>query len=61
MRELDADGKIVANWVLTEFNTATLPENFRPFTAREVAAVRGNVLADPVGYRGKLIEKLVAE
>lgn len=51
----------VINWVLTEFNTAGLPENFRPFTAKEVAAVRGDILADPVGYRGKLVEKLVAE
>ena len=51
----------VINWVLTEFNTAGLPENFRPFTAKEVAAVRGDILADPVSYRGKLKEKLVAE
>jgi mono/diheme cytochrome c family protein len=51
----------VINWVLTEFNTTGLSKNFRPFTAREVAAVRGNILADPVGYRSKLLEKLVAE
>ena len=48
----------VINWVLTEFNAASLPENFRPFTAKEVAAVRGDILADPVGYRGELLAEL---
>jgi cytochrome c553 len=48
----------VMNWVLTEFNAASLPEGFRPFTAQEVAAVRGDILADPVGYRNKLVAKL---
>lgn len=51
----------VINWVLTEFNAASLPEDFRPFTAQEVAAVRNDILADPVGYRSKLAAKLVAE
>ena len=51
----------VINWILTEFNAAGLPKDFRPFTAKEVAAVRGDILADPVGYRGKLVENLVAE
>jgi mono/diheme cytochrome c family protein len=51
----------VINWVLAEFNASSLPAGFRPFTAREVAAVRGDILADPVGYRGELLAKLVAE
>jgi cytochrome c553 len=41
----------VLNWVLTEFNAGTLPENFRPFTPREVTAARNRILADPVAYR----------
>jgi hypothetical protein len=57
------DGELaeVINWILTEFNAASLPENFRPYLASEVAAVRGDILADPVGYRGELLAKLVAE
>lgn len=48
----------VMNWVLAEFNSTSLPEGFRPFTAKEVAAVRDNILADPVGYRGELLAEL---
>jgi mono/diheme cytochrome c family protein len=44
----------VLNWVLTEFNADTLPKNFKPFTTREVAAARKQILADPVGYRRTL-------
>lgn len=51
----------VINWILTKFNAASLPKDFRPFSAREVAAVRGDILADPVGYRGELLATLVAE
>lgn len=57
----DAEIAEVINWVLIEFNAASLPKNFRPFTAREVAAVRNDTLADPVGYRSKLVAKSVAE
>ncbi len=48
----------VINWVLTEFNAASLPKSFRPFTAKEVAKVRGDILADPAGYREELLAKL---
>ena len=51
----------VINWVLTEFNASSLPPEFQPFSAGEVAAVRGDVLADPAGYRGKLIATSLAE
>ena len=51
----------VINWILTEFNAASLPKDFRPFSAREVAAVRGDILADPVGYRGELLAESIAE
>lgn len=51
----------VLNWILDEFNVDSLPQGFRPFTAKEVAAVRGDILADPIGYRGELLAKLVAE
>ncbi len=41
----------VVNWVLNEFNAATLPADFRPISAEEVAAARGVILADPLKYR----------
>jgi hypothetical protein len=45
----------VLNWVLEEFNADTLPKNFKPFTTREVAAARKQILADPAGYRRTLL------
>jgi len=41
----------VLNWVLTEFNAASLPADFRPLVTREVAVARKQILADPVGFR----------
>jgi mono/diheme cytochrome c family protein len=50
----DAELAAVLNYVLTEFNAATLPAGFRPYTAREVAAARKAILADPHKYRREL-------
>ncbi len=47
----DAELADVVNWVLYEFNAGTLPEDFRPISAEEVAASRGTILADPLKYR----------
>ncbi len=44
----------VLNWMLTEFNSATLPENFEPLSAIEVGESRGQILADPLKYRARL-------
>ena len=44
----------VINWMLTEFNSETLPKNFKPFTVREVSRARGRILADPLRYRAEL-------
>jgi hypothetical protein len=41
----------VINWVLIEFNSETLPENFRELSYEEVTDARKNVLADPLKYR----------
>lgn len=51
----------VINWVLTEFNAASLPENFAPISTAEVAAARPQSLADPAAYRQRLLEGAVAE
>jgi mono/diheme cytochrome c family protein len=44
----------VLNWMLTEFNSATLPENFAPLSAAEVNKSRSKILADPLKYRARL-------
>ena len=44
----------VINWMLTEFSSETLPKNFKPFTVKEVARARSQLLADPLKYRAKL-------
>ena len=41
----------IVNWILTEFNKSTLPEDFRPLTAKEVARARSDILANPLEYR----------
>ncbi len=43
----------VVNWVLREFNSDTLPDNFQDFTAGEVTAARKNALLDPIKYRAE--------
>jgi mono/diheme cytochrome c family protein len=44
----------VLNWVLLEFNRATLPRDFKPLRASEVARSRARVLADPLKLRREL-------
>ena len=44
----------VLNWLLFEFNRKTLPADFRPLRAAEVARSRARVLADPVKLRNEL-------
>jgi len=43
----------VINWMLTEFNSSTLPKNFKPLTVREVTRARSRLLADPLKYRAE--------
>lgn len=50
----DAQLADVLNWMLTEFNSATLPKNFKPLSAIEVGKSRRQVLADPLKYRARL-------
>jgi mono/diheme cytochrome c family protein len=44
----------VLNWLLLEFNRATLPTNFQALRPREVARSRARVLADPLKLRNEL-------
>ena len=41
----------VVNWILHEFNSETLPQNFVDLTVEEVARARSVILADPNKYR----------
>ncbi len=43
------------NWMLREFNGDTLPKDFRPMQAEEVAAARRRVLADPLRARAAIM------
>jgi mono/diheme cytochrome c family protein len=51
----------VINWVLTEFNAETLPQDFRHFTETEVAGWRKQILADPASMRARLLAELSLE
>jgi len=44
----------VINWMLMEFSSETLPNNYKPFTVREVARARSQQLADPLKLRAEL-------
>ncbi len=57
----DAQLAEVINWVLTEFNADTLPDEFQPFTASEVTLARKQILADPVKLRSRLAEASAIE
>ena len=50
----DAELAAVINWVLTEFNSAILADDFKPLTAKEVGRARSDVLMDPLKFRAKL-------
>jgi len=50
----DAELAAVINWVLTEFNSATLADDFKPLTANEVGRARSDVLMDPLKFRADL-------
>jgi len=50
----DADLAEVLNWLLLEFNRETLPRDFRPLRAAEIARSRSRVLADPLKLRSEL-------
>ena len=45
----------VLNWVLRKFNADTLPADFKPFTADEVASARDKVLPNPLKAREEIL------
>ena len=51
----DAQVAAVLNWVLTNFNSESLPNGFEPFTAEEVSKARPKVLTDPLKAREEIL------
>lgn len=51
----DDDLARLLNWVLREFNAATLPERFRPLDGDEVGAARARILTDPIRARAAIV------
>ncbi len=47
----------VLTWVLKEYASAALPDDFRDFTGAEVAKFRPMILADPEKVRRKLLAR----
>ena len=47
----------VINWMLNEYSARTLPEDFSPFTEKEVGLHRSQILADPVKFKETLTGK----
>lgn len=48
----------IINWILHEFNAATLPARFQPLSVSEVSQARRKVLADPLRRRHELWSRL---
>ncbi len=46
----------VLNWVMSEFNAETLPDNHKPYTPDEVGKARKKVLVDPLKTRAEILE-----
>jgi hypothetical protein len=53
----DARLAALLNWVLGRFAADTLPGNFRPYTASEVAGWRQQPYADPASVRRGLLQQ----
>lgn len=45
----------VLNWVITAFNSQSVPENFARFTTEEVSQVRDKILIDPLKAREEIL------
>ncbi len=54
----DAALASVLNWMVPTFSAATLPADFKPFTADEVHRFRNEPIGDIAADRAKLIEEI---
>ncbi len=56
----DADIAALLNWMLSTYARASLPADFRPYSAAEVARLRAVRLLDPAARREALLARLDA-
>jgi len=54
----DEDLADVMNWLLNEFSSQDLPENFRPYSPQEVGELRKNKLINVATRRAELVSKM---
>jgi hypothetical protein len=54
----DARLAAVVNWMLRTFDPETLPQDFVPYGAEEVAALRSDPLIDVKGERARLMRRI---
>lgn len=48
----------VLNWLILEFGGESVPEDFTPYTAEEIATLRNDPLLEVAEYRRRLIQEL---
>ena len=57
----NADVATLLNWMLETYAHDSLPADFKPYTAEEVAVYRAELLLDPAARRGALLARLGPE
>ena len=54
----DATAARLLNWVLRQFSAASLPTDFKPYTAAEVTRFRADKVSDPKTRRAAILAEL---
>ncbi len=57
----DSDTAALLNYIMSTYAGPSLPAAYRPFTAEEVSALKGQDVGNVVAYRRKLVKALKAE
>ena len=60
-RMSDADITEMMNWLLRTYSAAQLPDNFKPFTVDEVAALRQNQEMNPEATRDRILRQIAVD
>ncbi|WP_079433408.1 c-type cytochrome [Zoogloea sp. LCSB751] len=56
-----ADTAAMLNWMVFAFSRDEVPADFRPYTAQEVARLRGQTFHDVPGARAEIVRRLRAD
>jgi len=56
-----ADTAALLNWMVFAFSRGEVPSNFRPYTAQEVARLRGEPFHDVPRARAEIVQRLQAD